>query len=265
MALLFFTGSFSALAQTPAPSGYVFGVHGHWSATNPYVPELQLGQAVHAGQVIQLGNKTIEHCFIHVGYVDNTAAVLDCDKDVKNCQGPLTVKKLAGDSTMMERVGAAWNHLFNHGPVPVVFAISRGTQSKGPQEAVLSLDKDRLDPAPALNDLTSGTYTLTFRAIPENDHVPLRLRCQWKAPAAQCVTAAALTAGLFAMSVSNDEGVAGSPVAVLVASPERFDALTRTFNEWKSATQDWPKETRPETVHYFRTAALDALNQTIRP
>lgn len=166
---------------------------------------------------------------------------------------------------MMERLGAAWSRLFSHGPVPVVFALARG-EAKGPQEAVLSLDQDLLNPATALRDVDAGDYTLTLRPLPESDAAPIRLRCNWKPqpPSARCSAAARLTAGLFALSVSSDSGRVGSPVAVLLTSPARLDALTRVFDEWKSVTQAWPKGTPLETIHYFRTAGLDALDQTVQ-
>ena len=260
MAFLLGAGSFPAMAQPGPVSGYIFGVHGHWSASDPYVPELQLGQSVRAGQVIQLADKS-DHCFINIGYVDNTATVLDCDRDPKGCQTPLRVLPIAGDSTIMERLGAAWSHLFHHGAVPVVFALARGAAT-GPQEAVLALDQGRLNPATALCDIDAGDYTLTLRPLPDSGAAPIRLRCNWKPPSAQCSAEPHLAAGLFALSVSSASGPVGSPVAVLLTSPARRDALTRVFDEWKSVTQGWPKDTPLDTVHYFRTAGLDALNQS---
>jgi hypothetical protein len=262
MAFLLGAGSFPAMAQPGPVIGYVFGVHGRWSASDPYVPELKLGQSVRAGQVIQLVDKS-DHCFMSIGYVNNTATVLDCDRDPKGCQAPLDVPPIAVDSTMMKRLGAAWSRLFSHGPVPVVFALARGA-AKGPQEAVLSLDQDRLNPANALRDIDAGDYTLTLRPLPESGAAPIRLRCNWKPqpPSAQCLAEPRLAAGLFALSVSSASGPVGSPVAVLLTSPARLDALARVFDEWKSVTRSWPKDTPLETVHYFRTAGLDALNQT---
>jgi hypothetical protein len=258
-------GVFPVIAQSPAPSAYVFGVHGHWSADNPHIQEVQLGQPVRTGQLIRPG-ATAEHCSIQVGYVDNSTDLLDCDKNPQGCQKGLTVRSPAvSESSLPARVGAAWNHLFNHGPVPVVFALSRGEAVKGPQEAVLPLTQERLDPSAALLGLDPGEYSLTLRTVPESDESPARLRCNWKPPLTQCSAATSLTPGLFALSVASSAGPAGSPVAVLVAAPPQFDALTRSFAEWKSATAAWPRETRPETIHYFLTAALDALNQTVRP
>lgn len=246
------------LAQASAPEfvGYVFEIRGSWRTGPQYASDLRIGQGVRNGDVIKLMIRRPD-ASIHVGLIDQTAAVRDCNVDATKCETDLPIKLTSQDPDFWKTLGSIWSRLTAPSQPQLIFTMSRGADSgsREPEEAILSLRNGTPDLAPALAKIKNGQFDATLTT---SGRAPIRLKVHWISPKAT-ITGPKVQAGLYSLEV-----MAGGAAPVLIVPSEQVATLAGTFQKAQVLAASWPEEIGDQSRHVFLALVLHALGRQSR-
>jgi hypothetical protein len=177
------------------------------------------------------------------------------------CVVKLTASVSAHDPRQT-RFAAIVAPLIHEHPLRYLVAASRGIGQRL-TEAVVPLTPPQLDLAPALAALPYGVYRVRLTSLSASPSIATRaLAITWTPGTSAFVSGANIAAGLYRLSLVDENGESGDDAWVLVSPVDRYETQSTAFREAVELAGQWPKETTPEATRAALRAYLESLSHS---
>jgi hypothetical protein len=257
--LLVIATPFTTRAQSAV--AYVKDINGEWHL-NGSSSLLQKGKALAAGHQISFTVSNVIHSFITIADVNGRTIIYkNCDNRGE-CNQSFRISNPGASPSLLGRAFRAVMHLWETSPPRYVSFISRGDGTL--VEAVVRLESNQVDLAPALVKLRRGQYLLRFKSLSAQANSSSEpISFFWDPRHPKPLPVQGLTKGLYELQrldlTDKIKMEPGTEAWILVASGTNYQEATRSFEQVKTMTAQWGKDTTDETVRSFLRASLDSL------
>ena len=129
-------------------------------------------------------------------------------------------------------------------------------------DAVLQLDRGRLDLAPAFAYQKSGRYRIQFLSIGDRRRKSDPFSVDWHPARSNATAVPGLERGLHALLLFDADDASGSPLMdawVLLTNPDEYSRVASAFKAASDQTAKWGTSITPDTKQRFLRAHLDYL------
>ena len=129
-------------------------------------------------------------------------------------------------------------------------------------DAVLQLDRGRLDLAPAFANQKSGRYSVQFLSIGDRRWKSDPFSVDWDPARSNATAVPGLERGLHALVLFDADDASSSPLMdawVLITNPDEYSKVASAFKAASDQTAKWGTSVTPDTKQRFLRANLDYL------
>jgi hypothetical protein len=165
------------------------------------------------------------------------------------------------DPGLISRFFAAVVPLFQESPGRYITPVSRGLEAEL-ADSVVPLQGDRVDLAPAFQEMDPGAYRLRLESLSAStkDSIPVQL--QWSGSGPATVPAPGIQPGLYRLvRLTLSAEPAGADGWILVSGPERFAEDSSGFQSAVAVTKKWPDDVDARGPRAVLRAYLDSVSR----
>jgi hypothetical protein len=256
--LLVIATPFATKAQSTV--AYVKDINGEWHL-NGTSSLLQKGKALAEGNQISFTASNVTHSFITIADLNGRTIIYrNCDN--RGECNPFRISDPGVSPSILGRAYRAVMHLWETSPPRYVSFISRADGAL--VEAVVRLEPNQVYLAPALVKLRRGQYLLRFKSLSSQANSSSQpISFFWDPGHPKPLPVPGLMGGLYELQLldltDKIKMEPGTEAWILLASGTNYQEATRSFEQVKTMTAQWGKDTTDETVRSFLRAYLDSL------
>lgn len=241
-----------AAAEDPT----VVGLSGQWTrddGTTGKSQEVHFGQSVPKGA--KLSGRKGDHIVIQCdGAFDNQSCPA-----TKGCHVEVCARQTAEAGSDKFQWLTSSVTLISRSPDRFITAVTRGLGPE-PWEAVVEMNGDQVNLAPALANLADGKYRLKITNLPQNPAFAAEHAIQWSPGGVAGFAVPGIQPGVYSMVIMEGPGdIQGAEAWLLVTAGPMAASLLQTWEQVKESIAPWREDVEAPYLHAFLRATLVAL------